>query len=326
MRESARPTGVCRGRILATPISSRGVNPGACVLLARKHATCGRPMPTTTISLSRSSRAPAATMISVARIPVISVTQHRIGLEAFQMPKAAYFFQIRVMILGRENVVLNVLADAFGALGMIDVELQMGRVVIVAAKDGGRMRAKRLVDNRFDAVGWNNGAFRFSLNRFGRHDLFSDYDQPTRGLGLLFVFPTRSIDAAIALGVGRLHMYERNVRGQSRHRKIGFAGERAFHGAELALGAALFEAFEDFGGEQRFDRNEGEAERAGEVAKADRQAGPILESQRARLAGAVDAMNRTKAVERAAADNQTADQTGADEEVGIEARDPLRYR
>src|ERR1700704_1126857 len=135
MRESARPTGVCSGRILATPISRRGVKPGACVPLARKQATCGRPMPTTTISESLSSRAPAATMISVAQISLISVTQHRIGLETFQMPKPPHLFQIRVVIPGRENVVLDVVADAFGALGMVDVELQMGRVVIVAAED-----------------------------------------------------------------------------------------------------------------------------------------------------------------------------------------------
>src|SRR5437773_2283028 len=108
MRESASPTGVSLGRILATPISSSGVRLGAWVALARKQAICGRPMPTTTISRSLSSCAPAATMISVARISDISVAQDRIGLERREMPKSGGFFEIVAMVFGAENIGVDI--------------------------------------------------------------------------------------------------------------------------------------------------------------------------------------------------------------------------
>src|SRR6185312_697751 len=139
MRESARPTGVSWGRILATPISSSGVRPGACVALARKQATCGRPMPTTTTSPSLSSRAPAATMISVARMSSISIAQHRIGLQRCEMGGSARLLQIVAMVLGAANVGVDVLDDALAALGMFDIESEMRRVVIVAAEHRGGM-------------------------------------------------------------------------------------------------------------------------------------------------------------------------------------------
>src|SRR5262245_34995763 len=116
MRESARPTGVCMGRMLATPISRSGVRFGACVLLARKQATCGSPMPTTTVSESLSSRAPAAAMISVARISLMSITAHRIGLQPLEMLRDDGLGEIRRMILGLEDVGADVVADALRAL------------------------------------------------------------------------------------------------------------------------------------------------------------------------------------------------------------------
>src|SRR5258707_2736099 len=151
MRESASPTGVSFGRILATPISSSGVRPGACVALARKQAICGRPMPTTTVSPSLSSCAPAATMISVARISDISIAQDRIGLEARKMGKPARLFEIFVMVLGPANIGVDIVADAVGSFGILDIELQMRGVVIIAAEDRGRMGAERLVDDGLDA-------------------------------------------------------------------------------------------------------------------------------------------------------------------------------
>src|SRR5215213_1589612 len=112
MRESARPTGVWIGRIFATPISNNGVKFGACVLLARKQATCGNPMPTTTVSESLSSRAPAATMISVARISVISIAAHRIGFQPLQMRAAAGLREISLVVFGLEDIRTDVVADA----------------------------------------------------------------------------------------------------------------------------------------------------------------------------------------------------------------------
>src|SRR5882672_488537 len=135
MRESASPTGVSLGRILATPISSSGVRPGACVALARKHAICGRPIPTTTVSPSLSSCAPAVTMISVARISNISITQNRIGLERCEVRKPAGFFEVFDCVLGPANIGVDIVADAVTAFGMLDIKLQMRDVVIIAAED-----------------------------------------------------------------------------------------------------------------------------------------------------------------------------------------------
>src|SRR6266550_8814781 len=115
MRESASPTGVSLGRILATPISSSGVRAGACVALARKQAICGRPMPTTTVSPSLSSCAPAATMISGARISDISVALDRIGLQGRQMPKSGGLFEIVPMVFGASDVGIDIVADAYAA-------------------------------------------------------------------------------------------------------------------------------------------------------------------------------------------------------------------
>src|ERR1051326_346010 len=167
MRESARPTGVSLGRIFATPISSSGVNPGACVDWARKHATCGKPMPTTTVSPSFSSRAPAATMISVARMSLISIARHPFGFQRFQMLHSARFLEIVPMILGAANVAIDVVADLFAALGMFDIQLEMRGIIIVAAIDGGRMRAPGLVNHGFHPMGGNDGALRLLPDDIG---------------------------------------------------------------------------------------------------------------------------------------------------------------
>ena len=75
IRQSARPTAVSMGLIFITPISRRALSLGACVRLARTHATCGNPSPTTTTSPSRSSLAPAAAIISEARTSDIFVSR-----------------------------------------------------------------------------------------------------------------------------------------------------------------------------------------------------------------------------------------------------------
>src|SRR6267154_385622 len=211
MRESASPTGVSLGRILATPISSSGVRAGAWVALARKQATCGRPMPTTTASPSLSSCAPAATMISVARISDILVAQNRIGLEPREMLRPAGFFEIFEMVLGPANIGVDIVADTLGPFGMFDVEFQMLGVVIIAAEDRGRMGAEGLMDDGLDAVAGNDGAFGCALNLFRRHDGFGDDNEAFGGLGLFLIFPARPIDAAIAVGIRGLDMHKRDV-------------------------------------------------------------------------------------------------------------------
>src|SRR5687767_11491056 len=133
MRESARPTGVSLGAILATPSSSSGVRPGAWVRRARKQAACGRPMPTTTVCPSRSSLAPAAAMISVARIS-ISVAQLRIGAESVAV--RADLGEIGLMIRRAANIDIEIGIDA-SRLRLADVGFEMTGVVVVAAIDGG---------------------------------------------------------------------------------------------------------------------------------------------------------------------------------------------
>ena len=85
-------------------------------------------------------------MISVARISDISIAQDRIGLEARKMGKPAGFFEIFDCVLGPSNIGVDIVADAVGAFGMLDIELQMRGVVIIAAEDRGRMGAERLAD------------------------------------------------------------------------------------------------------------------------------------------------------------------------------------
>src|SRR5688572_19419993 len=155
MRESARPTGVSFGAILATPISSSGVRPGAWVRRARKQATCGRPMPTTTVCPSLSSRAPAAAMISVARIS-ISVTQLRIGQK--RLAVRAGLGEIGLMVCRAAHVSVEIGIDAAG-LGMADIGLEMAGIVVVTAIDGGGVGAEGLMHHRLDPVGRNDGAF-----------------------------------------------------------------------------------------------------------------------------------------------------------------------
>src|SRR5579872_1125491 len=125
MRESARPTGVCIGRILATPISSNGVSAGACVAFARKQATCGSPIPTTTVSPSFSSRAPAAAMISVARI-CISVAESPFCLQRGEPLHVSGLGEPRPVIFAAEDVFVDVLGDPNRVARVLDIELQMG--------------------------------------------------------------------------------------------------------------------------------------------------------------------------------------------------------
>src|SRR3990172_4767677 len=103
MRESASPTGVSTGLEFTTPISSSDVRFGACVRLARTDATCGSPRPTTTISPSCNSLAPATAMISVVRIgskylPIdaepLLIPEDRVGPQRFEPARAAGLFQV----------------------------------------------------------------------------------------------------------------------------------------------------------------------------------------------------------------------------------------
>src|SRR5262249_44765799 len=201
------------------------------------------PPPTFPPSWSRWPR--AAAMISVARMSLISVAENPFGFERFEMPKPAAAAEIIPMVLGAANVGVDVFADAVGAFGMLDIELQMCGVVIVAAENGSGMRPVLLVDHRLDTVRRNDRALGLATNFVGGDNLFGDYDQTLGRFGLFFIFPTRTVDAAIALGVGGLHMNERHVRDERAHRDVIFAGEGAWDTLHVAGAGSVFEPVED---------------------------------------------------------------------------------
>src|SRR5258708_36458428 len=146
------------------------------------------------------------------------------------MRKPASFFEIFAVVLGAANVSVDIIADALSSFGMLDIELQMRGVVIIAAEDRGRMRAEWLVDDGIDAVAGNDGAFGCALNLFRRHDGLRDDDEPMSGFGLFLVLPAWPVDAAIAVGIGGLGMHEGDIGRERAPGDIGLAREGALHG------------------------------------------------------------------------------------------------
>ena len=56
------------------------------------------------------------------------------------------------MIAAAENEGLQILPEALWILGMFHVELHVIRIVVIAAEDGRRRRAKRLMNDGLHAV------------------------------------------------------------------------------------------------------------------------------------------------------------------------------
>src|ERR1700687_1513147 len=109
----------------ATPISSNKLSPGAWVRRARTQATCGRPIPTTAISPSRTSFDAAVTIISLAvtsesccsrtsvevdgidMSPLIA--ENRLGLNLIHAVQAADFLQVLPVIARTKHIFLQIL-------------------------------------------------------------------------------------------------------------------------------------------------------------------------------------------------------------------------
>src|SRR5215831_917739 len=138
-------------------------------------------------------------MISVGRISAIHnsarnlslfsaplISENAICFELVHPPETAYFFQVFPMILGFQNVRFHVLRKALDAFGMIDVELQVIRIEVITLEDSGRMGPKGLVYDRFNAVGWNDGLLRVSLDVLGGNKFFRDHDDSPARLRLFF--------------------------------------------------------------------------------------------------------------------------------------------
>ena len=115
------------------------------------------------------------------------------------------------MIFRSQNVRIHVLRKALDAFRVIDVKLQMFRVVVIALKNSGGMSAKRLVDDGFNSMRGNDGLFRVSLDVFRGNKFFRDDNHSLAGFRLLFIFPTGTMNLRIALMIGDLHMNERNI-------------------------------------------------------------------------------------------------------------------
>src|SRR5882672_2876640 len=127
---------------------------------------------------------------------------------------AAGFFEIFAMVFSATNIGVDIFANALSSFGMLDIELQMRGIVIIAAEDRRRMGAEWLMDDGLDTMAGNDGAFGCALNLFRRHDGFGDDDETMGGFGLFLILPARPVDAAIAVGIRGLHMHERDIGGE----------------------------------------------------------------------------------------------------------------
>src|SRR5580693_7307934 len=107
----------------ATPISSSKLSPGAWVRRASTQATCGRPIPTTAISPSRTSFDAAVTIISLAVMPESScsrtsvevegigllIAENRFGLNLIHALQAADSLQVLPMVARAKHILLQIL-------------------------------------------------------------------------------------------------------------------------------------------------------------------------------------------------------------------------
>src|SRR5262249_52625183 len=95
------------------------------------------------------------------------VTKNPIRLQFIHAAKTADFFKIFPMILGSQNVCVQILGKALDALGLIDVKLQVVCIEVIALENGGRISAKRLVYDGFDAGSRDDRLLRVPLDVLG---------------------------------------------------------------------------------------------------------------------------------------------------------------
>ena len=221
-------------------------------------------MPTTTASPSWSSRAPAAAMISVARISAHrQYPRSRIGLQAlmrFAPPTFSRYSRGPWSRAYRSSCSRRASPRAWSG----HIELQMRGIVVVATEDRGGVRAEWLVDDRLDAVARDDRPLRTAPDDFRSARISSAIDDHAiAGLDLLLVLPAWALDLAVPLA------RPRSERGQMTHRgsrpssaTIFLAGKRALHSRDIVFGrrpASSRSRISD--ASRRFDRNEGNAQR-----------------------------------------------------------------
>ena len=108
------------------------------------------------------------------------------------------------MILRSQDVVIHILGEALDGFGVVDVKLQVIRIVVIALKHGGRMGSVRLVDDGFDTVRGNDGLFGMSPNVFGGNKLLCNHDHAAACLRLFLVFPASTMNLRVSVAVGNL--------------------------------------------------------------------------------------------------------------------------
>src|ERR1039458_3286537 len=113
------------------------------------------------------------------------------------------------MVVATENEGFQILLEALRFLRVLYVQAQMIGIVVVAAKNSGWQRTKRLMNDRFHSVSRYDCPLRRPLDIFGGNNFNRHYNQPAPRLSLLLVLPARSVDLTISLAVRNLHMTNR---------------------------------------------------------------------------------------------------------------------
>src|SRR5215831_10037318 len=201
------------------------------------------------------------------------------------------------MILSPQNIRVQIFGKALDALGVIDIKLQVIGVEVIALENGRRMGAERLVYDSFNAVSRNDRLFRVSLDVLGGYKLLGDHDDSLTGFRLFLIFPACAMNLRISVRVGNLHMNERDIGIERPQQKILFACERTLHALQIFGRRSCFEALEHFGGEQRFDRQERNAQGTSQITETNRQAAVIMRIDRAGLPSTVYTVDRAESIE-----------------------------
>src|SRR5205809_7429982 len=112
------------------------------------------------------------------------------------------------MILSSQDVFIHILGEALDGFGVVDVELQVIRIVVIAFKHGGRMGSIRLVDDGFDTVRGNDGLFGMSPNVFGGNKLICNQDNAAACLRTFLVFPSSAMNLRVSVAVGNRDVHK----------------------------------------------------------------------------------------------------------------------
>src|SRR5438046_7942397 len=135
-----------------------------------------------------------------------SIAQNPVRLQFVHAPESADLLEVLPMILRFQDVGIHILGEALDGFGVVDVELQVIGIVVIALKYGGRMGSIRLVDDGFDTVCGNDGLFGMPLNVFGGNNFLCNHDYAAGCLRLFLVLPAGTMNLRVSLAVGNLDM------------------------------------------------------------------------------------------------------------------------